>query len=605
MLVMGLALAACDGPSSSDAEFAQVIGTETERLFQDSPIMATYYAVGEKLGGTDYLSRLPDFSPAAEERQRIALAQFARALADVDPQRLGDRAKADHAIITAILDAALAARHLPYGTITPLSFVPHAPYIVSPISGPHIDIPHVMQAQQSVANLDQARAYIARLEGFDRMMASVAAKITADARDGLILPLPLLHKTRAVLDSFDDPAPRAHILYTSFADRLAGLPALDAATKQALLDDAALAIETVVYPAYRRVDAALHDVSARAHDLAGIWAQPGGAEFYQAAILAQGAGVLTAQAVHQTGLAEVARIESEMDTILTAQGYSEGSVGARMAALGAEPRFLFANNDDGRDQLLAYLRQAVTAIEQRLPDYFQDLPHRPVDIRRVPAFNEGSSPSGYYDPPSLDGARPGIYWINLRDMTAWPRYTLKTLSYHETVPGHHLQVAEAMNLPDLPLLRRLAPFNSYVEGWALYAEHLAWEMGLYDDDPFGNLGRLQDELFRAVRLVVDTGIHAKRWTREQAIAYMHQTTGNHIDEVTREIERYMAWPGQALGYKLGMIKLMALREEAQAALGDAFDLRAFHHQVLRAGPMPLPVLAEQLDAWLAAQPTQP
>ncbi|RME69132.1 MAG: DUF885 domain-containing protein, partial [Alphaproteobacteria bacterium] len=290
-----------------------------------------------------------------------------------------------------------------------------------------------------------------------------------------------------------------------------------------------------------------------------------------------------------------------MDAILDAQGYTQGSVGERMAALAREPRFLFANDDQGRTALLAYLRELVAQVERRLPAYFADLPRQRVDVRRVPAFNEAGAPGGYYDPPGLASERPGIYWINLRDMTAWPRFGLKTLTYHETLPGHHLQVALALGLPDLPLLRRLAPFNAYVEGWALYAERLAWEIGLYDGDPFGNLGRLQDELFRAVRLVVDTGMHAKRWSREQAIAYMHRVTGNHIDEVTREIERYMAWPGQALGYKLGMMKILELRERARAALGDSFDLSAFHHEVLRAGAMPLPVLAQRIDAWIARQ----
>ena len=215
-------------------------------------------------------------------------------------------------------------------------------------------------------------------------------------------------------------------------------------------------------------------------------------------------------------------------------------------------------------------------------------------------FSEASAPGGYYDSPSLDGTRPGIYWINLRDMAAWPSWSLKTLTYHEAVPGHHFQIAIALDAGDLPLVRRIGSLNAYNEGWALYSERLAWEMGLYTRDPFGDLGRLQDELFRAVRLVVDTGLHHKRWTREQAIDYMFATTGSAMSDVVSEIERYMAWPGQALGYKLGQIKILELRDKARTALADDFDLKAFHDVLLLDGAVPMDVLEAKVDAWIAS-----
>jgi uncharacterized protein (DUF885 family) len=216
----------------------------------------------------------------------------------------------------------------------------------------------------------------------------------------------------------------------------------------------------------------------------------------------------------------------------------------------------------------------------------------------VPAFSQDSAPGGYYDAPALDGSRPGIYWINLRDTAIWPKYAVPTLTYHEAVPGHHLQGAIALGL-DAPLLANILYSNAYGEGWALYAEALAQEMGLYDGDPYGDLGRLQDELHRAVRLVVDTGLHAKRWSREQAIAYMIETEGVHPKEAESEIERYVVWPGQALGYKIGMLKIQSLRERAKETLGSKFDIKDFHDVVLTGGPVPLSVLETRIDQWIA------
>ena len=269
-----------------------------------------------------------------------------------------------------------------------------------------------------------------------------------------------------------------------------------------------------------------------------------------------------------------------------------------MLALADDERFLFDDSDAGRQELLDYLDTLVREAETRYPEFLPDeiVPQQPMLIRRVPVATQDSAPGGYYDSPSLDGTRPGTYWINLRDMSAVARFALPTLSYHEGVPGHHTQIAIASGLGEAPLIIRIASFNAYQEGWALYSERLMAELGAYEEDPFGDLGRLQDELFRAVRLVVDTGMHHLRWTRERAISYMQEVTGNPQSTCVAEIERYMAWPGQALGYKLGQLRLIELREEMRSAQGDAFDLRAFNAVVLSQGAMPLGLVAERVAA---------
>ena len=288
--------------------------------------------------------------------------------------------------------------------------------------------------------------------------------------------------------------------------------------------------------------------------------------------------------MHDLGVREVARIETEMRALLDANGYAGRPIGEAMDAMGKDPRFLFANDDKGRaDALAEYTRLINDAIERsRL--LFATVPKAKIEVQRVPVFKETTAPGAYYNGASMDGTRPGIFYANLRDMNEIPKWSMRTLAYHEGVPGHHWQIATAQELKGLPQFRKLIPFTAYQEGWALYSEWLAKEAGWYEGDPFGDLGRLQAELFRAVRLVVDTGIHSKRWPREQAITYMREKTGMGEKEVTAEIERYIVNPGQACAYKVGMLKIQELRKRAQTELGAKFDQRQFHDVVLRMAP---------------------
>ena len=334
------------------------------------------------------------------------------------------------------------------------------------------------------------------------------------------------------------------------------------------------------------------------HD-AGIWHVKGGDAYYADQLKFLTSTDMTPTEIHQYGLSEVIRITAEMDTILKSLGMPDGTVGARMDALAKDPRFAFQNTDADRARMLAGYVQLLDHVKTLLPQYFSFIPKQPLEVRRVPPFAEKGSAGAYYERPSLGGGRPGVFFANLRNVGETPRWAMPTLAYHEGIPGHHLQISTAMSIPDLPYARRFNFLPAYSEGWALYAEHLAGDMGLYKNDPYGDLGRLQAELFRAVRLVVDTGMHSQHWSREQAIDYMQSTTGMAQTDVTAEVERYVVWPGQACAYKIGMKTILGLREKARAELGPNFDLKEFHAEVLENGAMPLWLLQKNVDSWIA------
>ena len=374
--------------------------------------------------------------------------------------------------------------------------------------------------------------------------------------------------------------------------------------KNQLITQAIDNVSTVVYPAYQSITLTTEKMLINARNDAGIWAQPHGDVFYQEAIRMLGDSKLTADEIHQLGLSEVKRIGENMHTILVKEGYQNGSVGERMVSLNEEERFLYSDSDAGRAQIISDINGYINEITEKMTPVFKTTPSYQVEVRAYPVEIQEGSPGGEYTSPSVDGSKPGVYWINLRDMKANPKFGLKTLTYHEANPGHHWQIALNMEQAELPFLRRIAPYNAYAEGWALYSEQVAEELGMYENDPFGNLGRLQAEMFRAVRLVVDTGLHHKRWSRAQAISYMAEKTGSAQSDVIAEIERYMAWPGQALGYKLGMLKILSLRESAQKALLEKFDLSAFHDVVLLGGAVPMSVLEHKVNQWITQQKQQ-
>jgi len=365
----------------------------------------------------------------------------------------------------------------------------------------------------------------------------------------------------------------------------------------AYADRALAIIRKEVIPAYERIAGYLRSKRGSAPHDAGLWRLPNGPALYAAMIRHMTDTEAEPEQIHRTGLAEVERILAEMDAILRREGYSEGSVGQRMQQLNADPRFLYANDAEGKARLLNDIRGWVEGMYAELPNWFHTIPEHLVEVRPVPEFSQESAPMGYYNPPAPDGSRPGLYFINLRDTALHPRWTLPTLTYHEAVPGHHLDGATSVDRDVPPVVKALWS-NTSGEGWALYAERLAAEMGMYANDPYGDLGRLQAELHRAVRLVVDTGMHEMKWSREQAIDYMVSTEGLDEATATSEIERFVVWPAQALGYKLGQLNILALREEAKATLGEAFDIRDFNQRVLGVASAPMPFIQSTVRNWI-------
>lgn len=567
-----------------------------DRLLALSPETATYNGTPGALDGGPLARRMDDYSPAGEAAWRDALKKAQAELARMSCA--GDSLGALRLdVARAVLANGTRSAHIPYGRINAFNFSGHIPYLVTQISGPHIDTLNTMQVQQSLATPAAVDAWMAKLDGFEQGFARVVEKLRADEAAGCRPPRVLIEKAVPVIDAFLAGAPEAHPLLVALRQRMAAA-GLDARLRERAEARALKAIEKRARPALSALRAQVTAMIPRAREDAGLWAQPHGEALYAANVRSLGDSPLPPAEIHAIGTAEVKRITAEMDRLLRTRGLSRGGVGERMDALAGDPANLFADSDRGREELLDYVRTMIRGMEKRYPEILPApmIPRQALEVRRVPIATEDGAPGGYYDGPSLDGTRPGTYWINLRDMGAVARFRLPTLSYHEGVPGHHTQSAIALALGEAPLLLRIASFNAYQEGWALYSERLAAEMGVYRKDPLGNLGRLQDELFRAVRLVVDTGLHHHRWSREKAIATMRDATGIGETRVTAEIERYMAWPGQALGYKLGQLRLLELRNGLRRAKGRRFSRRAFHGAVLGHGAMPLDIVAREVMA---------
>lgn len=461
-------------------------------------------------------------------------------------------------------------------------------------------LPNFMANQHFVEDEHSARQYITRLQQFPRAFGEVLEGLKLREEKGIIPPRFAVEKTLEQMRDFVNTDPRENMLFTTFAEKLDKIAGddMNQAIRGELLDAVATSVRDDVYPAYQGLIQYQADLLVKATSNDGAWRLPSGAEFYAHQIREHTTTEMSAEDIHQMGLREVARISREMDAILRAEGLEEGSVGQRVQAISKRPDQLYPDSDEGRAQILADYQKILDEIDPAMDQFFNLRPETGVEVVRVPEFSEKTAPGAYYQAPSMDGKRPGRFFANLRDVNEIPRFGMRTLAYHEGIPGHHFQNAITQQLEGLPMFRRVVGYTAYGEGWALYTERLAWEAG-FQDNPLDNLGRLQAEMFRAVRLVVDTGLHHKRWTREQAIDYMIEHTGMPEGDVVSEIERYLVMPGQALAYKVGMMKIIELRDTAKQALGDQFELKSFHDQILGKGELPLKLLEEVVNQWIA------
>jgi uncharacterized protein (DUF885 family) len=593
----GAALAAANLPAhaagSGDAAAGQLLAEFAEELMVDYPESATGLGIdtGRRV---DLKAKLSDRSAAGQAAIARRVAQRLGRLKSIDTSSLGEAVRIDVDVMRTAHEFASEGFAFPYGDSALLNqnwSWRNAPYVVAQNTGAFLEIPGMLDTQHTVETRQDADAYLSRLEAYAGQLDGETGRLHAAAAQGVIAPDFLLDRTLGQLRIARSGNIADWSLVTSLAKRTKGMPG-DFATQAARIAADQIA------PALDRQIAELDAHRRRATSDAGVWKLPQGDAYYAWALSAATTTRMTPDQIHDMGQEELRALQAEMDVILKSQGLASGTVGERMTALGKQQRFHFSDDDAGRARLMAYLEKRVSDMRSRLPRAFATLVPGNMEIRRMPPEVEPGAPGAYGGAGTIDGKVPGKFWINLHTMSVWTTYNLPTLTYHESIPGHVWQGEYTFKLP---LSRSLLAFNAFSEGWALYAEQLAAELGVYDDDPVGRLGYLQSIAFRACRLVVDTGLHAKRWTREQAVRWFASTNGSSVEEVSSEVDRYCAWPGQACGYKVGHSEINRLRTKAQKALGGKFDLRQFNDMVVKGGGVPMVVLGRTVDAFIASK----
>jgi uncharacterized protein (DUF885 family) len=586
-------LIACSGPATGPEDVgpdAEVMLTKhSMQVLRARPVQATQFGLRDGDVGARVEDAVGDYGKAHLGRWRKDLRRMRRELDALPPSSLGSLTRSAMDDIYANF---LGGSEIPFGFIN--THGRHQPYIINQLAGPLQVVPTVIAHYQPAATAEEVGDYLRRLWALSPLVAGVLDTFNKDANAGWMPPTAVLEAALVSLEAFVAPPAEEHELVVKLVEKMAASDALTDDDRARARNEAIAVMLRMVYPAYQNAIQNVRDRLQESIPAEGLWARPLGERFYRAALKLEADTSLGPEDVHAHGLAEVARISAEMDMLLRAQGYTEGSVGERMQALAQAEEFQLQDTEAGRADLLDTLQQLAAGMQERLPDYFGRLPKQGLEVRPVPEARQHGAPRAYYTPPPVDGSGPGVFWINLRGIDQVATFRLPTLVYHEAVPGHHLQVALSREQRGRPLLWRLSVNSAYSEGWAMYAELLAAEMGVYREDPIGDLGRLEAELFRAVRLVVDTGIHQQRWSLEQAVNYMAETTGRSEDGLRVEVLRYMVWPGQALAYKLGMDGLLELRTDLGAARGEGFVLKDFHDEVLATGPVSLPLLRARM-----------
>ncbi|QNM83604.1 DUF885 domain-containing protein [Sphingomonas sabuli] len=570
----------------TEAEATALLDAMAENLLQVFPERAT--TQGIDTGARAALrSELTDLSPAGQRHIADVLrADLARAQA-FDTTGLSFETRTNFEVVRSAYATALEGYRFPFGEVAVGSWR-NAPYVVIQNAGAYLDVPRFLDSDHPVKTAADAEAYLSRLQAFARQLDGELERLRSARAMGMVPPRFLIDKALKQLDLSAKGARSGGGLVDSLASR---------AKKENIPGDWAARARTIVTgeiaPALERQIAELQAQRAVATDEAGMWARPMGSDYYRWAAKASTTTTMSPDEIHQLGLDTLARLHAEEDVILKQLGYADGPVGERMKKLAKDPRFKFAETDAGRKELIDFLDQRIAAIRAKTPEMFNTLVRGNVEVRRLPPEEEEGAAGAYGGAGSRDGTVPGRFWINLKPGFDHRRYNLPTLTHHEAIPGH---VWQGEYEHKLPLIRSLLSFNAYSEGWALYSEQLADEFGVYADDPVGRLGYLDSIAFRAARLVVDTGIHHKRWTRQQARDFFDQALG---DPNESEVDRYLSWPGQALGYEMGHQEIDRQRTRAKTALGDRFDIKAFNDTVLLGGNVPLDVLAKNVDAYIA------
>lgn len=574
-------------PSSEAAKMYRLFDGFVAAELDRSPETVTSLGL-DKDGRAQQKSELDDRSLKAVGRDRMRMADQLAQLKTINRGALTGMDGLNYDVVLYALSTGVAAAsHHNYGGARA-----GMPYAVSNFNGAYQTIPDFLDSQHRIETKADADAYLARLSAFRDALDQETEVMRHDAGVGASPPDFILSRTLSMLAKLRAPAPSQSTLVSSIARRV---------KEKNITGDyenaAAGIVEKEVYPALERQIACLKSLEPKAVHDAGVWRLPQGEQYYADSLIQWATTDRTPGDIHETGLALVDEIGGRIDALMRKNGMTKGTVGERLRAMFDDPKFQYPNTDAGKEKLIADLNAMVGRVRRKLPAWFGTLPKADVTIKRVPKAIEEGQAGGYYQEPSLDGSRPGTYYINLRNTAEVPSWTLPTLTYHEAIPGHHLQLA-IQREADLPLIRKLSFFSAYIEGWALYAEQLADEMGLYEGDALDEIGYLHDAMFRAVRLVVDTGIHARRWSREKAVKYYVDTLGDQEASAVTEVERYCAWPGQACSYMLGKLELLKQRDRAKKALGARFDIRDYHDAVLLCGAVPLAMLGKVVDRYI-------
>ena len=533
-------------------------------------------------------SQLADRSADGQKKIADIVRQDLERAKAFDTSGLGHATRTSVEVVRSAYATASEGFALPYGDITVGSWR-NTPYVVIQNVGAYLDLPRFLDSDHPVNDAADAEAYVARLQSYGKQLDGELGRMQAARGQGLVPPAFLIDKALTQMRMSAKSAREGGSLVESIARRTKTIPGTWAERAKTIAAQE-------IAPALDRQIAELEAQRAVAKDEAGMWARPNGDEFYRWALKASTTTNMTPDEVHAMGQAELEQLHARMDTILKGAGYSKGTVGERMTALAKDPKYQFAEGDKGRAEILAFIQERLTWIRAQLPRAFNTLVNPNLEVKRLPPEEEPGAPTAYGGAGSIDGKIPGKYWINLRTTQLHSKYSLADLTFHESIPGHILQ---GEYTHQMPLIRQLLAFNAYSEGWALYAQQLADELGAYSSDPIGQVGYLQALAFRACRLVVDTGIHAKRWTREQGVRFFVEVNGSNPMEVASEVDRYCSWPGQACGYKVGHSEINRQRERARTAVGSKFDVKAFNDTVVLGGNVPLDVLAKNVDQYVA------
>jgi uncharacterized protein (DUF885 family) len=579
--------------AAAPGELAGQLQAMADAMLAEYPENATI--LGIATGKFEPLNhRLTDRTPAGVGARAEGARKRLTALRALDLTDLSKSANLDAAVARTAHELAVEGFDFGFGdaiVLDPYIGYRNTPYVVNQLGGAFIDFPDFLDSRHTVTDAQSAEAYADRVDAFARDLDGETERLAHDRGLGIVAPDFTLDKTLGIIAGGAREKPDDAAVVTSFRKSLA-----KAGLDGKLLDRVRQSVATGVIPALQRQYEELKRHRAVATSDAGTWHFKRGDEYYRWALKAGTTTNRTPEDIHQLGLEQVKAIQARMEAIMRKRGMTGGTVGERMAALGKDPSQLFPNTAAGRDQLLAYLNGRIADVRTRLPRAFATLVPARLVIKRVPPAIEAGAPGGYAAAGSIDGKVPGQYYINLRDTAEWPKFSLPTLCYHEGIPGHIWQGDYSNRMSPI---RSMLAFNAYSEGWALYAEQLADELGVYDGDPLGQLGYLQSSSFRACRLVVDTGIHAMQWSRDKAVDWFASTNGDPRPSVEGEVDRYCVMPGQACGYKVGHLEILRLRDKAQAALGARYDLRTFDDAVVLGGNVPMTLLETVIDGFIA------